>query len=99
MREKDSFGRMSVLVRIVFNALQEHEAVICSNHNDSQRDDFICRSDLDGFHLKDKTNPALEPDAKTRRMTESNVKLFQRPLQSASTSARLAGRIRRRPGG
>ena len=34
-----------------------------------------------------------------RRITESSEKLFDRPLQSASTSARLSERIRRRPDG
>ena len=51
----------------------------------------------DGVHLNDETKPALKPDAKIRRMTESNVIVFQRPLQSAGTSARLSGKIRRRP--
>ena len=38
------------------------------------------------MHLNDETKPALMPDAKIRRMTESNVKKLRRPLQSASTS-------------
>ena len=32
-------------------------------------------------------------------MTENNVKCFERPVQSASTSARLSEKIRRRPSG
>ena len=32
MRERNSPGRMSVLVRIVLSAVQEHEGVICSLH-------------------------------------------------------------------
>ena len=40
-----------------------------------------------------------ERDAKIRRMAASHVNMFERPLQSASTSARSSERIRRCPGG
>ena len=45
----------------------------------------------------DETKPARKPDGKIRRMTVSNVNLFERPLQSAGTSGRLSERIRNEP--
>ena len=51
----------------------------------------------DGIHLNDKTKLALKPGAKIRRMTESNVKMLKRPLQSAGTNARLSERTRKHP--
>ena len=61
----------------MLNALQEHEEVLSDNFNS------------DGIHLNDKTKPALKSDAKIRRMTESDLKMFERPFQGSSTNARL----------
>ena len=94
--EKNSLGRLSVPVKILSSAVQEHDVVICSSRIRSQRNDFRCQNNSTlTVDLNDKTKPVQKPDAKIRRMTESN----ERPLQSASTRARLSERIRRRAGG
>ena len=95
---------MSVTVRLA-GAVQEDEDVICSGRNYGQT---ATATSLFGIiqlrrnapeRYDNTTKPALKPDAKIRRMTENNVKCFERPLQSAGTSARLSERTRRRPGG
>ena len=45
---------------------------------------LVGKFNSDGIHLSDKTKPALKPDAKIPRMTASNVKFVERPVQSAS---------------
>ena len=43
-REKGSLGRMSVRVKTVLSAVQEHEEVMCSGHDHCQRNAFPCRN-------------------------------------------------------
>ena len=70
VREKARLGHLPVPVKTVLNALQGHEEVLSENFNS------------DGIHLNDKTKPCLKSDAKIRRMTESILKMFERPLQA-----------------
>ena len=83
VREKSKIGGMTVSVKTVLNAVQGHELVICLGHNHSQRSHF----------------PSMKTDAKIRRTTESSAQNVECAKQSASTSARLPERIRKRPRG
>ena len=81
VREKARLGHLPVPVKTVLNALQGQEGVLSENFNS------------DGIHLNDETKPALKSDAKIRRTTRSNRKMFECPMQGSSTSARLSERI------
>ena len=72
MKEKNGLGRLSVPVKIVLSAVQEHEQETSQGHNHGQKLPLSEKFNSDGIHLKDKTKPDLKPDAKIRRMTGSN---------------------------
>ena len=79
VREKNSLGRLRVTERCVSNTVQGHEEKICSGHNHGQRSDLSCRINSTlpvSTLINDKTKPALNPGAKIRSITESNVKKF-----------------------